>query len=206
MKKQLEIKGIIFDLGGVLVGAFGKAFIRNVSKELKTPPIKLNKIIQKKEANLQKGKETSLEFWKKICQELKIQCPDSRILGSLWINPYKRFAVPDKKMIMLVKRIKKNYKVAILSNTIEEHSRINKKIKLFNYFDEVLLSNEVGFRKPEKQFFQEASKRLNIPFSKLIFIDDQLRWVKAAKKIGIKSILFKSEKQLEKEFKKIGIL
>lgn len=207
MKGKNKTKGIVFDLGGVLIENFGEVFIENTSKELKAPLAKVKKIIQQEEADLEKGKEKSLEFWKRVCKKLKIQCPNNRVLEGLWIKFYafKRFAVPNKKMIGLVRKLRKNHKVAILSNIVEQHCQIIRKGNLFDDFDAALMSNEIGFRKPERQFFQEASRRLGIPFANLIFIDDQLRWVKAARKVGIKSILFKSAEQLEKKLKRIGV-
>ena len=55
-------------------------------------------------------------------------------------------------MMSLAKKLKKNYKLAILSNTIEDHNVVNEGRGIFNHFEEVLLSNEVGFQKPQKFF------------------------------------------------------
>jgi len=206
MSKKDKIKGIIFDLGGVLVEAFGKEFLEYASEKLKAPKDKLGVMIQKEEPALQRGEITNIEFWQRVCDRLSIECPSKKILLTLWLKPYKQQAKIKKDTLALVKRLQKNrYKTAILSNTQEEHNQINKKRKLFDYFDLVLLSNEVGMRKPERKFFQLASKELGIPFTQLVFVDDEMRWVRAAKRCGLKAILFKSAGQLEKVLNKLGI-
>lgn len=205
MKQRLKIKGIVFDLGGVLIEDIGDGFAEYASKKLKIKPEKLKRYIHKEGIEmLGKGKETSLEFWHRACNKLKLECPSDKILKTFWVMPYKHAKI-KKEMIGLVKELRKNYKLAILSNTIKDHSQINRKRKLFDYFDEVLLSNEVGFRKPEKEFFKEASKRLGIQRKNLIFIDNEMRWIKAAKKYGLNTILFKDRKQLEIALKKKGV-
>lgn len=206
MLKKPEIKGIIFDVGGVLVEKFGAEFIEYASRELKIRPGKLKGVIQKEEGVLQRGEETSLEFWHRVCGKLKTKCPSDKILQTLWIEPYKQYAKIKNEVIDFVKKLGENYKLAILSNTIKEHSQINQERKLFDYFDEVLLSDEIGLRKPEKEFFDEASKKLGLPFKNLIFVDDEMRWVKAARKHGLNAILFKNRKQLEITLKGRGVL
>lgn len=205
MREKPKIKGIIFDLGGVLVDDFGDLFIEYASKKLVTPPRKLKKVVQEEEGRLGRGEETSLEFWHRICDKLRIKCPSDKILQNLWVKPYKQHVKIKKEIVGLIKKLGKNYKLAVLSNTIKEHSQINRKRKLFDYFDEVLLSDEIGLRKPEKEFFDEASKRLGMPFRNLIFIDDEMRWVKVARKYGLKAVLFKNKKQLEMALKRKGV-
>lgn len=205
MGKKDKIKGIIFDLGGVLVETFEKEFLECASKQLKVSKNKLATIIQQEEPALQRGKITSIEFWHRVCGKLGIEYLSDKVLQTLWIKPYKKHAKINNEMLKFVKKIRNNYKLAVLSNTIKDHSQINRKRNLFDYFDKVLLSDKVRLRKPEKEFFNEASKRLGIPFKNLIFIDDETRWVKAAKKHGLNAILFKTVDQLKKSLGKFGI-
>ncbi|MCK4553358.1 HAD-IA family hydrolase [Candidatus Parcubacteria bacterium] len=206
MGKRNKIQGIIFDLGGVLVDDFGNEFFKNASKQLKVPIYKLKKIIKEEESLLQQGKETSIQFWHRICKKLKIACPSDKILISLLSRTYKQNVKIKKNVIKLVKYLRKRYFIAILSNTTEQHSAINRKRKLFGYFDVVLLSNEVGFRKPQKEFFNLASKKFNVPFRNLLFIDDEMRWIRAAKKLGLQTILFKSSIQLKRALEELRII
>ena len=201
-----KIKGIIFDLGGVLIGDFSKAFFANTSKELKVPVNKIRRAIRREVVLLQQGKETSLQFWKRICKKLQIFPPSSKVLLSFWSKRYQQNAKLNKGTLLLIKQLSRKYPLGIISNTVKEHTAVNRKRNLFKYFDIVLLSHNVGLRKPQKEMFQLASKRLRIPLNNLLFIDDELRWVKAARKAGLQSIQFKSPKQIEKRLKSIKVL
>ncbi|GMQ95320.1 MAG: HAD family phosphatase [Patescibacteria group bacterium] len=205
MEKRNKIKGIIFDLGGVLVENFSVAFLEKASKELKVRPDALRRAVQREEPRLQRGEETIVQFWHKVYEKLKVRCPSDRASFSLWVETYERHAKIKKDTIALIRLLQSKYKLAILSNTLEEHNKINRKRKLFDYFDVVLLSNEVGMRKPEKEFFALASKKLDIPLSNLLFVDDEIRWISAARKHGLQAILFKSADQLKEAFRKLGI-
>lgn len=155
---------------------------------------------------LQQGKETSLQFWRRICKKLNVIPPPNKVLLSLWSKPYRQNAELNKGTPLLIKRLSKKYPLGVISNTLKEHTAVNKKRNFFKYFDVVLLSHDVGLRKPQKEIFQLASKRLRIPLSNLLFIDDELRWVKAARKAGLQSIQFKSPEQIEKRLKVIKVL
>lgn len=205
MVEKNKIKGIIFDLGGVLVGDSGPVCIENTSKKLKVSSDRLKRVILKEELPLQRGEETSIHFWYRVCETLNIQCPSDKILSSLWKEPYKRNVKIKRDTLDLAKRLKGKYKLAILSNTISEHVAIHRKRKLFEYFDAVLLSNEVGMRKPEKEFFTLASRKLAVSSNRLLFIDNEMRWVRAARKHGLNAILFKSTDQLEKSLNRLDI-
>lgn len=207
MKKRNKIKGIIFDLGGVLVDDLSSDFYRNIAKQLDISASKLTKTIQEEEHLLERGEETSVQFWHRVCRKLNIKKrPSDRILASLWLRNYKQNTKAKKEVINLVKRLKRKYSLAVLSNTIKEHSVIDRRRKnLFKHFDVVLLSNEVGLRKPEKEFFKLASKKLGIPFSNLLYIDNDIRWVRAGQKLGLQSTLFKSVIHLEKALRKLRI-
>lgn len=205
MSNYGKIKGIIFDLGGVLVEAFGKEFLAYASQKLGVPVEKLGEAIQEEEPPLQRGEITSIQFWQIVCKGLSVNCPNEEISQTLWVEPYKQHANVKEDTLELTRRLKGRYKLAILSNTLKEHNEINKRRGLYDDFDAVLLSNEIGMRKPEKEFFEVAARRLNLSFAELLFVDDEMRWVEVARSHGLKAILFESAEQLEKEFKKLGI-
>ena len=60
-------------------------------------------------------------------------------------------------------------------------------------------------RKPFPEFYKLLLNRYNVKPEETIFIDDNLRNVKAAEALGIKSIYFKEPLGLDLELKRIGI-
>jgi len=202
MKKNNEIKGIIFDLGGVVIESFEFDFYKDANKKLRISPHKLAKTSEKEWGLIEIGKETNSKLWQGVSEKLGLGVASNKILATLWLKHYEQNAKIKKDTLAVIKQLRGDYTLGAISNTQKEHVAINRKRGLFQYFDVVILSSEVGFRKPQKEIFKLASKRMRIPFRHLLFIDDDIRWVRVAKKYGLKTILFKSSAQLKKDLKK----
>ncbi len=106
----------------------------------------------------------------------------------------------------LVRRLRKNYFVAALTNMSPEIWGFwNSKYKLSQEFDAVFYSGKYGIRKPEARIFEIVMKHVGVNASKIIFIDDRKENVDAAKKLGMRGIVFENARQCEKELQTMGI-
>ncbi len=103
----------------------------------------------------------------------------------------------------LVKALKKNYKLAILSNASPRE--ISEMGEVSEYFDAIVLSSEVGFGKPKKEAYEIVLSKVGVSSTEAIFIDDTLENVEGAKKAGIEAVLYKDTEQLKKDLKKRGV-
>jgi len=65
-----------------------------------------------------------------------------------------------------------------------------KQFEFLNWFDGILVSGDEGIKKPDPAIYELLLDRYNIDRDTAVFIDDSMRNVKAAKKIGIESIHF----------------
>jgi len=111
-----------------------------------------------------------------------------------------------KSTLALIKKLKKNYKVALLSNTTKvDFDCLIKKLKEFPLFDAVTLSFEVEHKKPEKQIYLDSLKKLNLNPDECVFIDDIKEYSDAASKLGIHGINYISYENLIKELKKLNV-
>lgn len=100
----------------------------------------------------------------------------------------------DHEMIGLIKRLKKNYKTGLLSNSGTEYiDKILEKYDLKPLFDTLIISSEVGMIKPEPEIFRHALSELDAATSEAIFIDDNPRNTEAATALGIKSFLYEGD-------------
>lgn len=75
-----------------------------------------------------------------------------------------------------------------------------------HWFDGRLVSGEERMRKPFPEFYRLLLDRFVIDPDSALFIDDNLRNVEAAEKLGIKSIQFNSTEQLKMDLKSRSIL
>ena len=113
---------------------------------------------------------------------------------------------PNKPLIGLIRKLKKKYKIAVLSNTGAPHiNYLEKKYNIFSIFDAKIYSYKVKQRKPGKEIYNLTLKRLSVKPSEAVFIDDRIENVEGAKKLGIHGIHFKNNKQFLREIKKLGV-
>jgi 2-haloacid dehalogenase len=75
-----------------------------------------------------------------------------------------------------------------------------------HWFDGRVVSGEEMTRKPFPEFYQRLLDRYNVKPENAIFIDDNLRNVKAAEEMGIKSIHFTGASTLESKLSELNIL
>jgi 2-haloacid dehalogenase len=75
-----------------------------------------------------------------------------------------------------------------------------------HWFDGRVVSGEEKMRKPEPAFYQILLDRYRLQPTDVIFIDDNLRNVKAAETMGIRSIRFESPAQLRQDLIDLSLL
>jgi FMN phosphatase YigB (HAD superfamily) len=103
--------------------------------------------------------------------------------------------IPNER-IMLIKELSKKYNLFLLSNTneihydfIEDYYRSQfEDVSFSSLFSKVYLSYQIGYRKPNREIFEEVIKDAKINSSTTLFIDDSLEHVQTAKAMGIKAI------------------
>jgi 2-haloacid dehalogenase len=78
------------------------------------------------------------------------------------------------------------------------------KFDFLHWFDGRLVSGEEKTRKPFPAFYQLLLNRFSINPAQALFIDDNLRNVKAAEQLGINSLHFTNALQLQKQLSNYG--
>ena len=99
------------------------------------------------------------------------------------------------------------YNLYALTNWSEETFPIaQERYDFLNWFDGVVVSGTEKDRKPFDSFYHTLLNRYDVHPSEALFIDDNLRNIKAAEKLGIDSIHFTTPEALREDLKKRGIL
>ena len=163
------IKAIVFDIGGVILDAH--ALIEDLQKWFKPK----DNLIFWEELNLKlaplcKGEGTLHKTMTEFAKEKNIKIPDS-VLKELFLIEKKHLKF-NNGVIKLIKSLKENYRLGIISNTIEEHAIELRKLELFEYFELVILSHEIKMSKHELDIFQHLIKEMDLKPNEIVFIDD----------------------------------
>ncbi|MFT4307836.1 MAG: HAD-IA family hydrolase [Candidatus Woesearchaeota archaeon] len=106
---------------------------------------------------------------------------------------YEQYTRVDQDLIGLVRQLKSRVFVACVTNTNDVHARINRRRGVYDYFHKAYVSCEVGMRKPQRELFSFIAEEDLIPVDRLLFMDDHLENIKAARLVGLKTIHFENK-------------
>jgi putative hydrolase of the HAD superfamily len=80
-------------------------------------------------------------------------------------------------------------KTALISNCSHSTRGIVDRLGIADAFDEVILSFEVGLRKPDPRIYQTALDRVGVAAELAVFVDDQTEYCDGAAALGIETYL-----------------
>jgi len=114
-------------------------------------------------------------------------------------NDHNSTPFPHSKRIL--NKLSEEYNLGIISNLPHDSliTELNQE-KMLSMFDPIIISYQVGHRKPHPKIYREALRRANITAEKSIFVSHDDYEVIGAENVGIKGILVKSLKEV------IGVL
>lgn len=113
----------------------------------------------------------------------------------------------DMDVVELVRSLKPNYSTALVSNAGGPNVRQRiKENNIEDLFDELIISGECGFIKPEPQIFELSLTKLGAEPEESIFIDDNPKNVQGALDVGITGIVFKGVKELRERLHQLKVL
>ena len=197
------IKNIIFDFGGVLVdwnphylfdGYFNDIdksnwFIKNVCNT-------------EWNAEMDGGKTFAQGVAERIAQ-----FPDFadalRLYQSNWMDTMGE-EIPG--MYDLIKSLKNNGFPVIYGLTnwsAETFPQVQKKYKIFDLIDNIVVSGEVRQLKPNPEIYLTLLKKYNLKAEESLFIDDNIKNIEGAKNVGINAILFQGAEKLKEDLEKM---
>ena len=192
-----EIKLVIFDIGRVILDFNHMITCGKLAQYSKKDEKYIYDYIFKSEAlnEYEKGKISSIKMFETISDKLGLDISFENF-KEIWGDI---FSLKDG-IGELIRRVKKVARIAVLSNTDEMHfDFIMDKVDIMKEFDWLFLSHKMGFRKPDNEVFEYITRITGFAPDEIIFIDDIEEFAEAANNYGIKGILFKDIKTLEKD-------
>lgn len=112
---------------------------------------------------------------------------------------------PIEGTVRILHRLnEEGYRLIGLTNWSADKFRLTRpRYELFDLFEEIIVSGEVGCIKPEREIFELTLRRIGLKAEECVFIDDSPKNVEAAAAMGFRAILFSSPEQLERELVRV---
>ncbi len=101
----------------------------------------------------------------------------------------------DDYVLPVLERLKKEYKLGIISNFPYRKALLAtlERFGLSHFFEAIVISAELGVRKPSPKIFEEALTILGVKASDTVFVGDTLKTdIFGAQNVGMKTILVKN--------------
>ncbi len=195
--KHLNIKNIIFDLGGVILNIdYNLTFqeFKRLGFENFDDVFKLAKQTGLFN-NLDKGLISPQEFRNEIRLLAKKPLTDQQI-DKAWNSLLLDFPIPRLKVL---ESVHKSYRTFLLSNTNQIHCEVyNRDLQktygvsdLSYFFEKLYYSHEIHMIKPDREAFQIILDQNQLHPEETLFIDDTEHHVEGARAVGINAYYLK---------------
>jgi 2-haloacid dehalogenase len=201
------INTIIFDLGGVLIDWNpGYVFDKNYFESKEQRDFFFNNVCTADwNENQDAGYPIAKATEEKLAEFPEWEKPIRDFYGR-WVD---MLGGPIHETVDIFRTLKQNsdLKFYALTNWSAETFPIAlERFDFLHWFDGRVVSGEEKMRKPFPEFYQLLLNRYGVKPEEALFIDDNLRNVKAAEDLGIKSIFYKEHSQLKDDLIIFGLI
>lgn len=191
-----DLKAVIFDLDNTILDRsetfrrFARSFVETYFSHRKPLDPLIERIIELD----QDGYKDKSQLFDELLEELPwANKPDNKELMDYYQLHYVRNATLMEEAKEVVQAIREKYKTGLITNgrTMIQYGKIDR-LGLRNDFDVIVVSEEIGIKKPDPRIFEAALKKLEVRPDECIYIGDHPKNdIEGAGKVGMRTIWIK---------------
>ncbi len=210
-RKKKGVDTVFFDIGGVVVDAPMEQYRVLGAEVFGCRDEHLGQCSAEFLPLLEMGKITSAEFWEKVGEKLAFMgmgraVPAWRFKG-FWEGILLDNLSIHREVLEISSKLRSKAKVGALSNTIQEHALVMQKQGVYQGFNPVILSCQIGMRKPNADIFLKSAELCKTKPARCLLIDDLVENIEGAQKAGFQALLYKGDpNELRHELHRMGLL
>jgi len=197
-------KVLAFDLGRVLFDFDYNIALEKIKDKIGIPVQEIIRELFENDFGLsfEKGEVSPGEFYSRFKDTFKVS-----LSYEYFVDIWCKIFSPKDEVIDLVRRLKVNYPVYLISNINELHFDYlyQKYSQVFSLFKGLILSFKVKSVKPEKAIYQALKDAAGVDFKDIIYIDDRKDLITKAKDSNLQCLQFTGFNQLLKDLKNLGV-
>ncbi|HET7870732.1 MAG TPA: HAD family phosphatase [Actinomycetota bacterium] len=190
-------QGLLLDYGGVLTTSESESFAA-FCRQTGVDPRRLSSLIARAYtgvepdgmiAELERGRVMEPEFERWLAAELSPGLEEPLDPIGLTARLFARVR-PDDRMLRAVRLARSTgIRAVLLSNSWGAGDDQRRQADLF---DAILISRDVGLRKPEQGIYVLAAERIGLPAKACLFVDDMADNVRGARAAGMVALLHRA--------------
>jgi putative hydrolase of the HAD superfamily len=131
------------------------------------------------------------EFWEMFLKDLGVPKSPAVIenLQQHRIGHYSTIFKLYEGTISVLTILRRKYRLALVSNCAVGLSDVLQTLDLERFFECIVLSYEIGVRKPDRRIYLEALQRLKLRSDECIFVADEISDLEGAREVGLETML-----------------
>ena len=189
-------KALLCDLGGVLIDVdFNRAIdawapFSELPRTALLAAFRLDLEYQQHE----RGEIGADEYFAHLRTTLRLDATDAELAAG-----WNAILLGEKQeTLALIERARKRVPAYLFSNSNATHKAVwmSRYPRVVNAFDEVFVSSDLGFRKPEPEAFMTVARRIGVPMDAILFLDDSLENVEGARAVGMQAVHVRTSKDV----------
>lgn len=189
-----DYKALVVDFGGVLTTPLQDSFVMFAEElgielqdlvrvALKAYTGDTDPLVVAFETGAMSDEEFSKKFAQRITDETGVDVDPEDLVGRMFGGMRLEEGMLDA--VAAAKR--KGFKTALLSNSWGMSGYPRE--RLSEIMDVIVISGEVGLRKPDPEIFILTTDKLGLAADECVFVDDHPGHLKAAQEVGMKTVL-----------------
>ena len=197
-----EIKGVVFDFGGVMTTCTMPERVRPIVDELGIPWKALEDGFAKYRRLMDGGFMGFDEMYRKIWDEAGVTLSDE-VQARILEEDMASFMYPNMRTLAWMRQLKAGgYKIGILTNMWADFGRKFRETfpQFIELADAMVVSGEEHMYKPMKEIYDLLRDRIGLKSEELLFVDDAPGNCEGARKAGWKALRFISNEQVESDW------
>ena len=196
----------VFDLGNTLIKLAYERVLENIRRNASATRDQLISILERPGGyrDMERGAVTFVEFYQFVVDAAGFR-GSIQELRFIWSDFFDG-TMPG--MEELLTRVRERYRVAFLSNSNEVHAEIipRRFSALFQKDDRFILSHRIRVAKPDQELFRRALEVLGALPHNVVFVDDLIENVLAARTVGIRAFQFVDADSLARQLESESLL
>jgi putative hydrolase of the HAD superfamily len=201
---EIPMRAIVFDFGNV-VGYFDHyRALNKLTRYTDLSPRAMYELAYASDLEdaFESGRIGVTEFLQRVRTLCRLTC-DDEILSAACADIF----WPNADVCALLPALTPRYRLLLGSNTNELHARQFRRqfADALRHFDHLVLSHEVGVRKPRAAFFEHCRRLAGCDAAECLFIDDLPANVEGARACGWHGIVYTGIDDLRRRMAALGV-
>ncbi|HLH31414.1 MAG TPA: HAD family phosphatase [Terriglobia bacterium] len=200
----MKIEALLFDLGKVLIDFNFETGVQALHASCSISRDRFEEVLWDETwiRRYERGEISTGEFHSYLCETAALKM-DLIGFRDVWSSVFLPGLLVSED---LLGALKKRYPLILVSNTNEAHFEfIRSRYPVVEFFDEHVLSYEVGSLKPDRKIFEQAIRVSGCAPEALFFTDDREENILAARELGIRAHQFRTERKLIEALQEAGV-